>query len=68
MKFLKWLLVTLIIAALTHGALLYFGPSLIMSRAMGKVSAAGGVNAMLSPPRPNAQNNVIVRSSPLPLA
>ena len=64
MKFLKWLFVTLIIAALTHGALLYFGPSLVMSRAMGKISARGGVNTMIAPPRPNAQNNLVVRSSP----
>ncbi len=64
MSFVRWLIAVVVIAALTHGALLYFGPSLIMSRAMGRVSDAVGVNAMLYPPRPNAANDTIVRSSP----
>jgi len=65
MKTIRWLLVTLAIAAATHFALLYFGPAFIMSVAMGRMSAAaGGPNAMLAPPRPNAQNDSVVRSSP----
>jgi uncharacterized membrane protein len=36
-----------------------------MSIAMGRMTAAaGGPNTILTPPRPNAQNNTIVRSSP----
>ena len=65
MKILRWLLVTLVVAAITHAALLYLGPSLIMSRAMGRMTAAaGGVNQMAYAPRANADNNTVVRSSP----
>jgi len=64
MSIVRWLLAVVVVAALTHGALLYFGPSYIMSVAMGRASALAGVNAMAYPPRPNAANNQIVRSSP----
>jgi uncharacterized membrane protein len=65
MKTLRWLLVTLAIATATHFALLYFGPAYIMSIAMGRMTTqAGGVNKIYFAPRPNAQNNRIVRSSP----
>lgn len=64
MKIVKWLLAVLVIAAVTHAGLLYFGPSLVMSRAMGKIGAKAGANAMLHSPRPNADNDTIVRSSP----
>jgi uncharacterized membrane protein len=65
MKTIRFILSVLVIAAITHGALLYLGPSLIMSTAMGRMSAAaGGVNAILHAPRPTAANDSIVRSSP----
>lgn len=64
MSVVRWLIAVIVIAALAHGAALYFGPSLIMSVAMGKATRAAGVNAMAYPPRPNADNNTIVRSSP----
>ena len=64
MSIIRWLIGVLVIAALTHAAALYFGPSLIMSQVMGKVSASTGVNAMAYPPRPNAANDTVVRSSP----
>jgi uncharacterized membrane protein len=64
MKLTKWLLAVLAIAAVTHGTLLYFGPSLIMSRVMGRMAERGGYNVMTHAPRPNAANNTVVRSSP----
>ena len=65
MKILRFLISVLIIAAITHAALLYLGPSLIMSTAMGRISAAaGGMNTILHAPRPTAANDSIVRSSP----
>ena len=64
MSFIRWLIAVIVIAVLTHGAALYFGPSLIMSRVTGRVAETAGVNAMLYPPRPNAANDMIVRSSP----
>lgn len=64
MSFVRWLIAVIIIAALAHGAALYFGPSLIMGVAMGRASSAVGVNTMGYPPRPNADNDTIVRSSP----
>lgn len=64
MKLIRWLIAVAIIAVLTHGALLYFGPSLIMGYATGRMTDLVGVNAMLHAPRPNAMNDTIVRSSP----
>lgn len=65
MKLLKWLFAVALIAAVTHGALLYFGPSLVMSRLLGRMAdRAGGFNAMVHMPRPNAANDTVVRSSP----
>ncbi len=64
MSIIRWLVAVAAIAALTHGAALYFGPSLIMNVAMSRVSASVGVNAMAYPPRPNATNDTIVKSSP----
>lgn len=64
MSFVRWLIAVIVIAALAHGAALYFGPSLIMSIVMGRASAVAGVNAMAYPPRPTASNNTVVRSSP----
>jgi uncharacterized membrane protein len=64
MKIIRWLIAVAVIATLTHGALLYFGPSLIMSRAMGRMAERGGWNTMTHAPRVNATNDTIVRSSP----
>ncbi len=64
MKTLRWLIAVLVVAAVTHGALLYLGPSLVMSAAMGRVGAAAPLNDVLHAERPNADNDVIVRSSP----
>lgn len=64
MSFLRWLIGVVVIAAIAHGAALYFGPSLIMGRVMSRAAAVSGINAMAYPPRPNAANNTVVRSSP----
>lgn len=65
MKIVRFLLAVLLVAATTHVALLYFGPSLIMMRALGRMeSLTGGPNAIAHAPRPNAENNTVVRSSP----
>lgn len=64
MKVLKWLAVVAIVAAVTHYALLVFGPSLVMSRVTGRMGAIAGVNAIAHAPRPNADNDQVVRSSP----
>lgn len=64
MKIIRWLIAVIAIAAITHAALLYFGPSLIMARVLGRMTERAGYNAMVHPPRPNAANNTIVRSSP----
>lgn len=65
MKTVRFLLAVLVIAAITHVALLYFGPSLIMMRVLGRMEkTAGGVNAMVHAPRPTAVTNNVVRSSP----
>lgn len=64
MSFVRWLIAVVVVAALSHGALLYFGPSLIMSRAIGRIADIVGMNAMAYPPRPNADNDTVVRSSP----
>ncbi len=65
MGFLKNLLIVLVIAAITHGVLIYMGPAFVMSRATaGMTKAAGGVNAVVNGPRVNADNDTIVRQSP----
>lgn len=64
MSFVRWLIAVIIIAAIAHGAALYFGPSLIMGTVMSRAAAVSGVNGMAYPPRPNAANNTVVRSSP----
>ena len=64
MTIVKWLFAVLVIAAVTHAALLYFGPSLVMNRAMAVVAAGSGINTMSHAPRPTADTDRIVRSSP----
>lgn len=64
MKAVRFILAVAIVAAVTHVALLYFGPSLIMGRVLNRMTAAVGYNAIVNPPRPNADNNQVVRSSP----
>ncbi len=70
MSFVRWLIAVIVIAAIAHGAALYFGPSLKMTLAMGgmadrdKAMGGTGVNHMFHAVRPNADNNAIVRSSP----
>ncbi len=64
MSFIRWLIAVVVIAAIAHGAALYFGPSLIMSYATGKMTDRAGVNAIFHAPRVNASNDTVVRSSP----
>ncbi len=65
MKLVKWLFAVTLIAATTHVMLLYLGPSLVMSRLLGRFADwAGGFNAMVHMPRLNAANDTVVRSSP----
>ena len=64
MSFVRLAVAVILIAAVTHGVALTFGPSLIMTIAMSRAAKVAGVNAMAYPPRPNADNNTIVRSSP----
>ena len=65
MKTVRFLLVVLLVAALTHVGLLYFGPALIMSRVLGRMErTTGGANTIVHPPRPTAETDTIVRSSP----
>lgn len=64
MKALKWIALTLLLAAGVHFAGLYLGPSMVMRMALGRLEATTGVNKIAHPPRPNASNNRIVRSSP----
>lgn len=64
MKTLRFILLTLVIAALTHAGLLYFGPSLVMGRVLARMTAGRDYNTMVSQPRPTAENNTVVRSSP----
>ena len=64
MSFIRWLIAVVVIAALAHGVALYFGPSLIMGVAMGRMAEAGGINHIYNAPLPNAANDRVVRSSP----
>jgi len=66
MKTVRWFIAVVVIAAVTHGALLYFGPSLIMSRVMGGIGSCPALplNTMTHPSRPTPESDCIVRSSP----
>lgn len=64
MKIVRFFLMVLVIAAITHAGLLYFGPSLIMGRVMGAMSGMAGMNAIAHAPRPTADTDRVVRSSP----
>ncbi len=59
------LAVTLVVGAVTHVALLLAVPRLVMAEVI-RVAAvrSGGVNTIDFPPRVNADNQIVVRSSP----
>lgn len=62
---IRWIAVTLVIAALTHAAALFGAPLLIMRQIMtGVADSAGGWNAPLSGPRSDADARRIVMPSP----
>jgi uncharacterized membrane protein len=60
----SWIVATLIVAALVHGASVMLLPRVIMLRTMAVISKAGGLNAMTHAKRPTAAARGIVRPSP----
>lgn len=64
MTFGRWIGLSLVIAVVTHMAVLFGGPYLIMQRVMTRVAETGGVNAWSFGARVTPQTQRIVRSSP----
>lgn len=60
----SWILATLAVAALVHGASVLVVPQLIMMRVMGNISKVAGINAMTHGKRPTSAARAIVRPSP----
>ena len=63
MRWIKWTLFTLILAALVHWAVISEAPSLIMWRAMGRL-AQGKTNAIWHGERATADSRAVVKPSP----
>ena len=68
MRWLKrnglYLVAALVIAAVTHIALVAATPRLVMAMTLRKLSGAHGFNAMLHTPRPTSASRGVVRPSP----
>lgn len=64
MAWVRWALLTLLIAAATHAAALFAAPYLVMNLAMNRIAEIGGVNAWSFSPRVTPETQRIVRSSP----
>ncbi len=64
MKLARWLAAVAVVAVATHLVLLHFGARLVMGRVYDAMTAFAGVNAPAFPPRPTAETDRIVRSSP----
>lgn len=60
----KWIAATLLVAAIVHGASVYFLPRLIMLRTVAGISKRAAANTILHAPRPNANSRGVVRPSP----
>jgi len=60
----KWLVATLVVALLVHGASVYFLPSYIMWRTMAAMSRLAGENSIAHGPRPTSRSRAVVRPSP----
>lgn len=60
----RWGLLTLAIAVTVHAVALFAGPKIIMSIAMKRIAAAGGVGHWNFAPRTTPETQRVVRSSP----
>ncbi len=62
---IRWIVATLVVAALVHAAAVFGAPRLVMRRIMAGVAAsAGGWNAAFAGPRASAASRQIVMPSP----
>jgi uncharacterized membrane protein len=64
MKWLGWILATLIVAALVHVGSVIALPHLIMARTMRGIADHGGLNTMIHGKRPTSASRGVVRPSP----
>jgi uncharacterized membrane protein len=60
----KWIVATLVIAAIAHVASVFAVPRFIMWRTMAVIARNNGVNTMAYPPRPTPAARGVVRPSP----
>jgi uncharacterized membrane protein len=59
-----WIVATLVVAVLVHGASVYFLPRLVMWRTMSAISRNAGINMMAYGQRPTSRSRGVVRPSP----
>jgi uncharacterized membrane protein len=64
MRIVPWLTLTLLAAVATHAALLFAGPRLLMEIILSRMTQEAPVNTASFPPKPTAETDRIVRSSP----
>jgi uncharacterized membrane protein len=60
----KWIAATLLVAAVVHGATVFFLPRLIMLRTVAGISRQASANTILHAPRPSSRSRGVVRPSP----
>lgn len=64
MKWLTWIIATLVVAAGAHLAFMFVYPNILMSAAMQRLSLDGAVNVWRHAPRMTEEARLIVRPSP----